>query len=164
DFPASSVNGPFVPLTIERDLYPGDYQLKVKVADANRNAASLISEKLKVPETPDASLTAEEKAAREAAKASITRLAETRNDPLRAASPLVRVARGTAAGTTRSEPRTTSPNTAFTEFSLYSARVMTKRRPPFDGDLNLGELPRRHIVKVIGYSKDGKPLAEDEMT
>jgi GWxTD domain-containing protein len=60
DFPASSVNGPFVPLTIERDLYPGDYQLKVKVADANRNAASLISEKMKVPETPDASLTPEE--------------------------------------------------------------------------------------------------------
>jgi VWFA-related protein len=163
DFPASSVNGPFVPLTIERDLYPGDYQLKVKVADANRNAASLISEKLKVPETPDASMTAEEKAAREAAKASITRLAEAKNDPKGAIS-IVPLAREIATGLIRFETRTTSPDISFTEFYLDDARVMTKRRPPFEGDLNLGELPRRHVVKVIGYSKDGKALAEDEVT
>ncbi|HKC26093.1 MAG TPA: VWA domain-containing protein [Thermoanaerobaculia bacterium] len=163
DFPASTVSGPFVPLTIERDLYPGDYQLKVKVADANRNAASLISEKMKVPEIPDASLTAEERAAREAAKASITRLAETRNDP-RGAISIVPLAREIATGLIRFETRTTSPDIVFTEFYLDNQRVMTKRRPPFDGDLNLGELPRRHTVKVIGYAKDGRPIAEDEVT
>ena len=68
DFPASSVSGPFVPLTIERELYPGEYQLRVKVQDSNRNAAALIKERLKVPDTPEAAMTAEEKAAREAAK------------------------------------------------------------------------------------------------
>ncbi len=73
DFPASSVNGPFVPLTIERELYPGEYQLRVKVQDANRNAAALIKEKLKVPDTPEAAMTAEEKAAREAAKRAVSR-------------------------------------------------------------------------------------------
>ena len=52
DFPASTISGPFVPLTVERDLYPGDYRLKVKVADANRNSAALISEKLRSPTRP----------------------------------------------------------------------------------------------------------------
>jgi VWFA-related protein len=163
DFPASTVSGPFVPLTVERELYPGDYTLKVKVADANRNAASLISEKLKVPETPDASLTPEEKLAREAARASITRLAEAKNDP-RGAISIVPLAREIATGLIRFETRTTSADIAFTEFYLDNTRVITKRRPPFEGDLDLGSLPRRHVVKVIGYAKDGRALAEDEMT
>jgi VWFA-related protein len=76
----------------------------------------------------------------------------------------VPLAREIATGLIRFETRTTSPDIAFTEFYLDNSRVMTKRKPPFEGDLNLGELPRRHIVKVIGYSKDGKPIAEDEMT
>ena len=40
DFPASTVQGAFLPLNIERYLYPGEYQLKVKIADSNRNAAA----------------------------------------------------------------------------------------------------------------------------
>ena len=74
DFPASTVKGAFLPLNIERFLYPGEYRLKVKIADSNRNAAALIDEKVVVPESPDQSLTPEEKAAREAAKAALARL------------------------------------------------------------------------------------------
>src|SRR5207247_1133633 len=90
-------------------------------------------------------------------------LAEAKNDP-RGAISIVPLAREIATGLIRFETRTTSPDIAFTEFYLDNTRVMTKRRPPFDGDLQLGELPRKHIVKVVGYSKDGKPIAEDEMT
>ncbi|MEO6323471.1 MAG: GWxTD domain-containing protein, partial [Thermoanaerobaculia bacterium] len=162
DFPASSVNGAFVPLTIERELYPGDYQLKVKVADANRNAASLISEKMRVPEVPDSPLNPAEKAARDAAKAAVTRLAENPGDP-RGSLSLVPLAREIATGLIRFETRATSADIAFTEFYLDNRRVMIKRRPPFDADLDLGTLPRKHSVKVIGYSKDGRTIAEDEV-
>ncbi|HEV8269156.1 MAG TPA: GWxTD domain-containing protein, partial [Thermoanaerobaculia bacterium] len=162
DFPVSTVNGSFVPLTVERELYPGDYQLKVKVADANRNSASVISEKVNVPETPDASLTPEEKAAREAAKAAITRMAERPNDPKGSLS-FVPLAREIATGLVRFETRATSADIAFTEFFLDNTRVVTKRRPPFDADLDLGSLPRRHAIKVIGYAKSGQAIAEDEM-
>jgi len=160
DFPVSSVNGPFVPLTIERDLYPGEYKLKVKVADANRNAAALISEKLKVPETPEGTLTAEERAARDEVKKALTRVAETGTAGAIALLPL---AREIATGLIKFEARVTSNDIAFTEFYLDNRRVMTKRRPPFSGDLDLGTLPRKHSVKVIGYDKNGKTIAEDEM-
>ena len=161
DFPASTVNGPFVPLTIERDLYPGEYRLKVKVADANRNSAALISEKLKVPDAPDSTLSPEEKAAREAAKKAVTELVE--NSGPKGSLSLIPIAREIATGLIRFETRASSNDISFTEFYLNNMRVVTKRRPPFSADLDLGELPRKHIVKVIGYAKDGRPIAQDEV-
>ena len=162
DFPTSSVSGPFVPLTIEREIYPGDYQLRVKVQDANRNAAALIKEHLKVPDTPELAMTAEERAAREAAKKAVTELVENQGAPKGSLS-ILPIAREIATGLIRFETRTTSPDVAFTEFYLNNTRVVTKRRPPFSADLDLGELPRKQLVKVIGYSKDGRPIAQDEM-
>ena len=161
DFPASTVSGPFVPLTVERDLYPGEYRLKVKVSDANRNAAALISEKLKVPDTPDATISAEEKAAREAARKAVTELVE--NSGPKGSLSLIPIAREIATGLIRFETRASSNDIAFTEFYLNNTRIVTKRRPPFAADLDLGELPRKHVVKVIGYAKDGKPIAQDEV-
>jgi VWFA-related protein len=162
DFPSSSVNGPFVPLTIERELYPGEYQLRVKVQDANRNAAALLKESLKVPETPEGAMTAEEKAAREAARQAVTRLVESKGGAKGSLS-IVPLAREIATGLIRFETRASSSDVAFTEFYLNNTRVVTKRRPPFAADLDLGELPRKHVVKVIGYSKDGQPIAQDEL-
>jgi VWFA-related protein len=162
DFPASSVSGPFVPLTIERELYPGEYQLRVKVQDANRNAAALIKERLKVPDTPEAAMTAEEKAAREAARKAVTSLVENAGAPKGSLS-ILPIAREIATGLIRFETRASSNDVSFTEFYLNNTRVVTKRRPPFAADLDLGELPRKHVVKVIGYSKDGQPIAQDEM-
>ena len=161
DFPTSTVNGPFVPLTVERDLYPGEYRLKVKVADANRNSAALISEKLKVPDTPDSTISPEEKAAREAAKKAVTELVE--NSGPKGSLSLLPIAREIATGLIRFETRASSNDISFAEFYLNNTRVVTKRRPPFSADLDLGELPRKHIVKVIGYAKDGKPIAQDEV-
>ncbi|MFI5197572.1 MAG: VWA domain-containing protein [Thermoanaerobaculia bacterium] len=161
DFPASTINGPFVPLTVERDLYPGEYRLKVKVADANRNSAALISEKVKVPDLPDATISPEEKAAREAAKKAVTELVE--NSGPKGSLSLLPIARELATGLIRFETRTSSNDISFAEFYLNNTRVVTKRKPPFSADLDLGELPRKHIVKVIGYAKDGKPIAQDEI-
>jgi Ca-activated chloride channel homolog len=163
DFPASSVSGPFVPLTIERELYPGTYELRIKVQDANRNAAALIKERLKVPDTPEAAMTAEEKAAREAAKKAVTELVESQGAPKGSLS-ILPIAREIATGLVRFETRTSSNDVAFTEFYLNNTRVVTKRRPPFAADLDLGDLPRKHVVKVIGYSRDGRPIAQDEVT
>lgn len=162
DFPASSVQGAFIPLTIERDLYPGDYRLKVKIADANKNAAAVIDEKVRVPEVAEGRLTAAEKAAREAAKSAVARLVANPED-LKGSIALVPLAREFATGLVRFETRTTSNDVAFAEFYLNGNRIMTKRRPPFDADLDLGSLPRKQSVKVIGYDKAGKAIAEDTL-
>jgi len=161
DFPASTVKGAFLPLNIERFLYPGDYRLKVKIADANRNAAALIDEKVVVPEAPDQNLSPEEKAAREAAKAALARLVAEPNE--RGALSLLPIAREFATGVVRFETRASSDDIAAAEFYLDGRKVVTDRRPPFEADLDLGELPRRRVVKVVGTSKDGKVLSQDEL-
>jgi VWFA-related protein len=161
DFPTSTVNGPFVPLTVERDLYPGEYRLKVKVSDANRNAAALISEKVAVPDAPDATLSVEEKAAREVARKAVTELVASSG--AKGSLSIIPIAREIATGLVRFETRASSNDISFTEFYLDNTRVVTKRRPPFAADLDLGELPRKHIVKVVGYARDEKPIAQDEV-
>ena len=161
DFPASTVKGAFLPLNIERFLFPGEYRIKVKIADANRNAAALIDEKVVVPEAPDASDSPEEKAAREAAKAALARLVSQPNE--RGALMLLPIAREFATGVVRFETRASSDDITAAEFYLDGRKVVTDRRPPFEADLDLGELPRKRTVKVVGYGKDGKVLSEDEL-
>lgn len=162
DFPASTLTGPFIPVTLERDLFPGSYRIKVKLADANQNAAALIDEQLTVPDVPDVTFSAEEKAARQAARSTVARLVA---DPAiaKGSIALVPIAREFAAGLIRFETRVTSPDITAVEFYLNNTKIVTKRRPPFEADLDLGELPRKHAIKVIGYGKDGKAVAQDEM-
>ena len=161
DFPASTVKGAFLPLNIERFLYPGEYRLKVKVADANRNAAALVDEKIVVPEAPDQMLTPEEKAAREAARAALARLVAEPNE--RGVLSLLPLGREFATGVVRFETRSSSDDVAYAEFFLDGRKVITDRRPPFEADLDLGELPRKRTVRVAGFSKDGRLLSEDEV-
>jgi VWFA-related protein len=162
DFPASVLTGPFIPVTIERDLYPGEYRLKVKLSDANQNAAALIDETIRVPETPDVTFSAEEKAARQAARTTVAKLVAN-PDMGKGSISLLPISREFATGLIRFETRVTSPDIAYVEFLLNGSKIVTRRRPPFEADLDLGELPRKHTVKVIGYGKDGRSLAQDEL-
>lgn len=161
DFPASTVSGAFLPLNLERFLYPGEYRLKIKVADANRNAAALVDEKVVVPEAPDQNLSPEEKRARDEARAALARLVAEPND--RGVLSFLPLAREFATGVVRFETRATSDDIAWAEFYLDGRKVMTDRRPPFEADFDLGELPRKRTVKVAGFAKDGRRLSEDEM-
>ena len=162
DFPTTSVSGAFVPLKIERELFPGEYKVRVKVADANRNAAGLVEETVRVPDVPDATMSPAEKAARDAGRAAVARLVAQAGSP-KGTILFLPIAREFATGLIRFETRTSSPDVASAEFFLDQQLVATKRRPPFAIDLDLGELPRRHFVKVVARSKDGRQLGEDEM-
>ncbi|MFI5182530.1 MAG: VWA domain-containing protein [Thermoanaerobaculia bacterium] len=163
DFPTTSVSGPFVPLKIEREIFPGEYRIKVKVADANRNAAGLFDEKVQIPDVADVTPSAEEKAAREAGRTAVARLVSEAGKP-KGTILLLPIAREFATGLIRFETRTSSPDVAAADFYLDNVKVTSKRRPPFSVDLDLGELPRRHVVKVVAIAKDGKVLGEDELT
>jgi Ca-activated chloride channel family protein len=162
DFPTTSVSGAFVPLKIERNLFPGEYKVRVKVADANRNAAGLVDETVRVPDVPDAAASPAERAARDAGRAAVARLVHEAGSP-KGTILLLPIAREFATGLIRFETRTSSPDVASAEFFLDNVKTVTKRRPPFAVDLDLGELPRRHVVKVVAHSKDGRVLGEDEM-
>jgi len=162
DFPTNAVTGPFVPLKIERELFPGDYRIRIKVADANRNAAGLVEESVRIPDVPDAAMTPEEKAAREAGRAAVARLVSEAGAP-KGTIVFLPIAREFATGLIRFETRVSSPDVALADFYLDGVKISTKRKPPFAVDLDLGELPRRHVVRVVARAKDGGSLGEDEL-
>ena len=160
DFPTSEVGAEKIPLTVRRYLYPGEYTLILKVSDGNQNAEGRISEKLTVPDQPDAP-PPQEVAARAQGRAAVEKAREVGLVP--SAITLLPVAKEIVTGLQRFETKVAEGIRAV-DFYLNGTKVMTKMRPPFDADLNLGPLPRKHTIRVVAYGETGRTVGEDEYT
>jgi len=158
DIPTHEVGSDQIPLTVRRYLYPGEYKLVLKVSDGNQNAEGRLSETLKVPEVPDAPPPGEA-AAREAGRSAIEKTQLTGLLP--SAIALIPIAKEIATGLQRFETRTADGIRAV-DFFLNGTKIMTKTRPPFQADLNLGALPRKQTIRVIAYDPSGRAVGEDE--
>jgi len=160
DVSTAEVSADKIPLTVRRYLYPGEYNLVLKVSDGNQNAEGRLSEKLTVPEQADA-MPPLEAAARGEARATVDKAREPGFLP--AAITVLPVAKEIVTGLQRFETRTAEGVRAV-DFYLNGTKVMTKTRPPFEADVDLGPLPRRQTVRVIAYGTTGHAVGEDEYT
>ncbi len=158
DIPTHEVGGEKIPLTVRRYLYPGEYNLVLKVSDGNQNAEGRITDKLSVPEQPDAP-PPQIAAARAEGRATVEKARDLGLLP--SAIALLPVAKEIVTGLQRFETRAAEGVKAV-DFYLNGSKVMTKTRPPFDADLNLGPLPRKHIVRVVAFGSAGRAIGEDE--
>ncbi|HEY3171894.1 MAG TPA: VWA domain-containing protein [Thermoanaerobaculia bacterium] len=158
DIPTQEIGGEKIPLTVRRYLYPGDYNLVLKVSDGNQSAEGRITDKLTVPEQPDAP-PPQVAAARAEGRATVVKARDLGLLP--STISLLPVAKEIATGLQRFETRVAEGVKAV-DFYLNGSKIMTKTRPPFDADLNLGPLPRRHTVRVVAYGSAGRAIGEDE--
>jgi Ca-activated chloride channel family protein len=158
DIPTQEVGGEKIPLTVRRYLYPGEYNIVLKVSDGNQSAEGRITDKLTVPEQPDApppDVVAK--------KADATATLDKARDLglLPSAIMLLPVAKEIVTGLQRFETKAADGVKAV-DFYLNGSKVMTKTRPPFDADLNLGPLPRKHTIRVVAFGSAGRAIGEDE--
>ncbi|HZI66924.1 MAG TPA: VWA domain-containing protein [Thermoanaerobaculia bacterium] len=160
DIPTHEVGGEKIPLTVRRYLYPGEYNLVLKVSDGNQSAEGRITDKLAVPEQPDAP-PPQVAAARAEGRATVEKARDLGLLP--SAIALLPVAKEIVTGLQRFETRAADGVKAV-DFYLNGSKMMTKTRPPFDADLNLGPLPRKHTVRVVAYGTAGRAIGEDEYT
>lgn len=160
DFPVGEVGSDKIPLTVRRYLYPGEYNLILKVSDGNQNAEGRITEKLTVPEQPDAP-PATEVAARAEGRATLEKARET--GLVASAITLLPIAKEIATGLQRFETKVAEGIRAV-DFYLNGTKIMTKTRAPYSADLNLGPLPRKHTIRVVAYGDTGRAVGEDEYT
>ncbi|MDQ5858496.1 MAG: GWxTD domain-containing protein, partial [Acidobacteriota bacterium] len=158
DIPTHEVGGEKIPLTVRRYLYPGEYNLVLKVSDGNQSAEGRITDKLAVPEQPDAP-PPQIAEARAEGRATVEKARDL--GLLSSAIALLPVAKEIVTGLQRFETRAAEGVKAV-DFYLNGAKVMTKTRPPFDADLNLGPLPRKHTVRVVAFGSAGRAIGEDE--
>ena len=158
DIPTTEVNAEKIPLTVRRYLYPGDYNLILKVSDGNQSAEGRITDKLTVPEQPDPPSPAE-LAARTAGRATVDKARDSGLLP--SAITLLPVAKEIVTGLQRFETKVSAGIKAV-DFYLNGSKMMTKTRAPFDADLNLGPLPRKQVIRVVAYGETGRAVGEDE--
>ncbi len=158
DIPVDELKADKIPLTVRRYLYPGQYKLILKVSDGNQSAEGRITDNLTVPEQADAPSPAEA-AARGEMRATLEKVKETGLVP--SAISLIPVAKEIVTGLQRFETKV-APGVSAVDFYLNGSKMMTKTRPPFEADLNMGPLPRKQTVRVVAYGEAGRSVGEDE--
>jgi Ca-activated chloride channel family protein len=148
--------GESAPLLFERRLRPGDYRLVVRLHDAASDRWFRDERALQVPLAGDA--VAAVRAIDDAPAAAAAPAAEGEAASVRVLLPSERL----MTGKVRFETAVRGDAIAAVAFTLDGRSVLTKRRPPFTVELDLGRDPRLHRVGAVALAADGRELARDE--
>ncbi len=155
DFPVAEVVSAAVPMLFERYLRPGEYSVVLKLEDLNGESMARLVEELTVPRLDDAGEpeTAELGEAEEAVAAEIGPAVVLR-------APVKEI----LTGGVRFEAEVRGEAVRKVAFSLNDKPLLTKTRPPFSIEVNLGAVPRTHVVRAVAYDAAGNELAADQLT
>jgi Ca-activated chloride channel homolog len=137
-----------LPVVAERDLRPGTYRLRLKIQDTNSHLAGVQDLDFKVEATA-----LEQTPAQKEAEATVAKLAAGQQPVLSLQGP-----EGESVIGLQRFSALTGPKVARVEFFLDGHPVLTKNRPPFDVDLDLGPLPRLASVLAVAYDAKGTEL------
>ncbi|MDX1385274.1 MAG: GWxTD domain-containing protein, partial [Thermoanaerobaculia bacterium] len=168
---AEEVSEP-IPLAVERFLRPGTYTLIAKLHDLNGDRYYRLSEEIEVPNlryelaaetttavldeapAPDGELElwSEANASRESAN-------EAGDHVVKVWAPVDRL----LTGTVRVEAEATGEGISRVAFDLDGREVLTKARPPYSVEINLGRAPRVRRLQARAVGPEGKTLARDEI-
>ena len=158
-FPVETFPDGPVPLAFQRYLRPGDYTLIVRLEDLHGEAAARLERAVAVPAVEELFAEAEGTDSETAGIfAEATAAIATGETSLRILPPsgtihtgLVRI--GTVA---------VGPDIDRVAFYLDDRLVMTKLRPPFNVELDLGPVPQAHALRVVAFDPAGRDVARDE--
>jgi VWFA-related protein len=160
EFPGGEPAGASLPLVLERPLRPGEYTLIVKVEDLNSKKLCRIKQELNVPHVDmEAAVlpTGDAEAARLLAEANAA--VGSGENTLKLIAP-----RGELqTGMMRFDTRVTGHDFARVTFSLDGKAILTKIRPPYSVELDLGHLPRPRTLLATAYDAAGNQVASDEL-
>ncbi|NWF99607.1 MAG: VWA domain-containing protein [Thermoanaerobaculaceae bacterium] len=145
--------GEAFPLQVERELRPGSYHARLKVAEANGKCAGVQELDFEV-QAPESSATARDGEAKEV----VERLAAGAEPTLSLVGPKSEGATGVQRFTAL-----TSQEVAKVEFLLDGRPILSKNRPPFEVELDLGPLPRMATVTAVAFDAAGNELDRKHM-
>jgi Ca-activated chloride channel family protein len=177
-----------IPLVFQRYLRPGPYKLVLKVEDLGGRRYFRAEHELQVPAAPEqavapAALAASGGAGNTSAATAGQNAAGTTsggagsvggtgaafaeaNAAIPAGDQTVRLLAppdGLLVGGVRVDALVTGSGIDHVRFLLDGRQALSKRRPPFSVDLNLGGQPHIHVVRAVAEAADGSMLAEDQL-
>ncbi len=151
-----------LPLIFQRPLRPGEYTLLLKVEDLNAVRFFHHRRPLTVPAVTEM---AELDAAIGFEEDSVARIFAEVEAAVAADRPLIRIIPPRTeilAGLQRFATLVTGRGISEVTFLLDGQPIMTKRRPPFEVELDLGELPQAKVLAVDAYGDGNDIVAHDE--
>lgn len=158
DFPENEVRDGAVPLVFQRYLRPGEYRLILRVEDV---ATGRFYREERALQVPQMAATAPAPADPETA-----RLLEEANAAIRSGETTIKLMPMTGewqTGLVRIDTFTTGPGLAKVRFVLDDQPILTKKNPPYNVELDLGEVPRSRVLRVEAYDDKGEEVASDEV-
>jgi VWFA-related protein len=167
DFPANGTGsaGATLPLIFQRFLRPGDYTLIVKVEDINSGKAFREERTVTVPSS-DRVAAGPPPSDPDSASARILQTVYEARAALSTGDTMLKLVRPFGelqTGMQRFDTLSTGNNIDKVTFALDGKPVLTKRRPPYSVELDLGALPRPRRLTVAGFDAKGAQVAGDEM-
>jgi Ca-activated chloride channel family protein len=171
NLPEGEVQAATIPLVFQRYLRPGDYRLVLKIEDTGGKRWFRQQRDLEIPavqgETAAGSPPiAAPPAPTGSSTAAAPALAEANAAPFGSDERSIRILApppGLITGKVRLEAMTTGQGIAKVRFNLNGKPVLTKGRPPYSVELNLGDAPKIHTLQAVALNASDEKLAEDEI-
>ncbi|HEY9420706.1 MAG TPA: VWA domain-containing protein, partial [Thermoanaerobaculia bacterium] len=160
DFPPGS--GDALPIVFQRFLRPGEYMLVVKLEDINSGKVFREERKISVPAT-DRTAPVARLSDPESLSARILQEANAILVNGETSLKIVRPVGELQTGMQRFDTLTTGENIDKVTFAMDGKPVLTKKRPPFSVELDLGSLPRPRTLTATAYDPAGAQVASDEL-
>lgn len=150
-----------IPLVFQRYLRPGAYSLILRIEDTAGKRYFREQRELEVPSVETATA-----AGPPAGPSVLAEANAAAGDPLLSDEQGIRVLPpppGLLTGKVRLEAAVTGEGIARVSFLLDGKTVLTKAKPPYSVELNVGDQPRLHTLTAVALGAKGEKLAEDEV-
>ena len=147
-------------MAFQRYLRPGDYTLVIKLQDLTSKAVFLRRETLKVPDME------REIEVKSDLDAETMRLFEEAAKAVGGESTAIRLVAPPGdlhSGFERFDTLLSGSDIERVVFYLDSKTAVTKNRPPFNVEIDLGPFPRMHTLRAEAQDAEGNVVAEDEL-
>lgn len=152
-----------LPLTVERELRPGQYKWVLKVEELATHKAVRFERDVEVSADFGTAASGGPPAAAEgadgAAGAALAASAQIPAVPIR----LLRPSGDLQSGVVRIDTEIGDPRITKVTFQLEDKPILTKSKPPYSVELNVGSLPASRTIRALGYDKSGTLIGNDEL-
>ncbi|MEM9556572.1 MAG: VWA domain-containing protein [Acidobacteriota bacterium] len=150
--------GATIPLVFQRYLRPGEYTLMLRVEDVASGAFHRSERSITVPTV--------EREPPPPSDPEVAKVLEEANAAIRSGETTVKIAQLPGVwqtGLVRIDALTTGDDAIDrVVFMLDDTPILTKTAPPWNVELDLGEVPRSRVLRVAAFDADGEELAADE--
>ena len=157
-FPVSEVTGDLLPLVFQRYLRPGSYNLIVKVEDIASGHFHRSEREIEVPLLESAPPPEPE-------DPETARLLAEANAAIRSGENTIKInpLQGEwQTGLVRIDALSTGDDIAKVVFLLDDRAILTKKSPPYNVELDLGQVPRSRVLRIEAFNEAGEEVASDE--